>query len=47
LATHVIVSVSGPQPFGFRGKLDAPSLYADHRMYVARLLEDYLKRGGR
>lgn len=47
LATHVIVSVGGPQPFGFRSELDAPSLYADHRLYAARLLEDYLERGGK
>lgn len=47
LATHVIVSVGGPQPFGFRGELDAPSLYVDHRVYGARLLEDYLGRGGK
>jgi len=46
LATHVIVSVGGQQPFGFRGKLDAPSLYVDHRVYEATLLEDYLGRGG-
>jgi 2-polyprenyl-6-methoxyphenol hydroxylase-like FAD-dependent oxidoreductase len=46
LATHVVVAVGGPQPFGFRGELDLPSLYIDHRVYVARLLEDYLERGG-
>jgi len=45
-ATHVIVSVGGSQPLGFRGELDAPSLYVDHRVYVAGLLEDYLGRGG-
>jgi hypothetical protein len=47
LATHIIVSVGGPQPFGFRGALDEPSLCIDHRMYVAELLEDFLGRGGK
>src|SRR6266540_2772446 len=47
LATHVNVLVGGPRPFGFRGEMDAPSLYIDHRVYVATLLEDYLGRGGK
>src|SRR5262245_13816134 len=46
LATHVIVAVGGPHPFGFRGELDVPSLCIDHRVYGATLLEDYLSRGG-
>jgi hypothetical protein len=45
-ATHVNVLVGGPRPLCFRGALDAPSLYLDHRVYVARLIEDYLDRGG-
>lgn len=46
LATHVNVLVGGPHPFCFRGEMDEPSLYIDHRVYEARLLEDYLERGG-
>jgi len=45
-ATHVLVAVGGPYPFGFRGEMDAPSLYVDHRVYEATLMEDYLERGG-
>src|SRR5262245_41847815 len=46
-ATHVNVLVGGPRPLAFRGEMDAPSIYIDHRLYVATLLEDYLGRGGR
>src|SRR5262249_20819006 len=47
LATHIIVSIGGPQPLRFRGQLDTPRLYIDHRVYVAKLLEAYLGRGGK
>jgi 2-polyprenyl-6-methoxyphenol hydroxylase-like FAD-dependent oxidoreductase len=45
-ATQVVFVVGGPQPFSFHGKLAASSLYIDHRVYVAQLLEDFLERGG-
>jgi Styrene monooxygenase A putative substrate binding domain len=47
LATHLVVSVGGPQPFGFCAAMDEPYLCIDHRLYVATLLEDYLGRGGK
>src|SRR5262249_13202786 len=47
LATHVNVLVGGPRPFSFRGEMDGPSAYLDHRLYVATLLQDYLERGGK
>jgi hypothetical protein len=46
VATHVTVSIGGPQPLSFRGRFDTPSHGPDHREYIARLLEDYLGRGG-
>jgi 2-polyprenyl-6-methoxyphenol hydroxylase-like FAD-dependent oxidoreductase len=47
LATRVIFSFGGAQPFGFRAELESPSAYLDHRLYVATLLDDYLARGGK
>jgi hypothetical protein len=43
---QVSVNVGGPQPFGFRGYIEDPSLLVDYRLYHPRLLEDFLERGG-
>ncbi|HEX8819080.1 MAG TPA: styrene monooxygenase/indole monooxygenase family protein [Archangium sp.] len=43
---QVSVNVGGPQPFGFRGYMDDPSLFVDYRLYQPRLLEDFMERGG-
>lgn len=43
---HVSVNIGGPQPFGFRGYLEEPSLFVDYRLYQPRLAEDFVARGG-
>jgi hypothetical protein len=44
---HVRVNVvAGPQGFGFQGRLAAPSLFVDYRLYQPALTEDFVARGG-
>ncbi|MBS0436838.1 MAG: monooxygenase [Proteobacteria bacterium] len=37
----------GPQPLFFRGDFKSPSRAVDYRIYLPRLMEDFLERGGR
>lgn len=47
LATSTVgFFVGGPQPFGFRGKLEEASIWVDYRLYYPRLSEDFVARGG-
>jgi hypothetical protein len=45
--THLAIHVNGERELAFAGKYDAPALAVDMRMYCARLLEDFMRRGGR
>lgn len=40
------VAADGEHPLGFRGQFDAPGSGVDFRIYLPRLVEDYLDRGG-
>ncbi len=43
---QVSVNVGGPQPFGFHGYIEDPSIFVDYRLYHPRLWEDFEERGG-
>ncbi len=40
------VAADGEQPIAFRGQFDQPGSGVDFRLYLPRLVEDYLDRGG-
>jgi hypothetical protein len=39
--------VGGPQPLSYRGWFDLPALFVDYRVYLPRLTEDFVQRGGK
>jgi 2-polyprenyl-6-methoxyphenol hydroxylase-like FAD-dependent oxidoreductase len=41
-----VVTVNGPRPIAFSGALNPPSHVVDMRIYWARLLEEFVRRGG-
>jgi len=41
-----VVTINGPRPVTFSGALDPPTHVVDMRIYWARLLEEFAKRGG-
>lgn len=45
--SSILVNVEGPQPFSFSGNLSHQASGVDFRIYLARLLEDFERRGGR
>lgn len=45
--THFAFHVRGERELAFTGRYDAPTLAVDMRLYCARLLEDFMRRGGR
>lgn len=42
-----ILNVPSPGPLRFEGHFESPSRAVDYRLYLPRLMEDYLARGGR
>jgi hypothetical protein len=46
-ATHLTVRIRGERPLSFSGAYDEPCMSVDMRIYCARLLEDFARRGGR
>ena len=45
--THLTLRIAGDRPLGFSGAYDQPCMSVDMRIYCARLLEDFARRGGR
>ena len=44
--THLAVHIIGERPLAFAGAYDQPAMSVDMRIYCARLLEDFVVRGG-
>lgn len=44
--THLTVRIRGERPLSFSGAYDEPCMSVDMRIYCARLLEDFTRRGG-
>jgi 2-polyprenyl-6-methoxyphenol hydroxylase-like FAD-dependent oxidoreductase len=38
--------IGGPQPLAFQGLFEQPSIFVDYRVYLPRLAEDFVARGG-
>lgn len=45
--TRLTLRISGDRPLEFSGAYDEPCMSVDMRIYCARLLEDFARRGGR
>jgi 2-polyprenyl-6-methoxyphenol hydroxylase-like FAD-dependent oxidoreductase len=45
--THGAIHINGDQPATFTGVFDRAPMSVDMRLYCARLLEDFMRRGGR
>ena len=44
--THYAFHLAGEHPLAFTGVFDQPAMSVDLRLYCARLLEDFIQRGG-
>jgi len=44
--THLTLRIQGERPLSFSGAYDEPCMSVDMRIYCARLLEDFARRGG-
>ena len=44
--THYAFHLAGEHPLAFTGVFDQPAMSVDMRLYCARLLEDFVQRGG-